>query len=384
MKGLKNPFSGFIDRQVMQTKQNRMLREDKTLSDLNKELTELKGIYLPTEEDKMKVAQLTQSIRNRENELRNKISTEPVRRIVEDVPVSDTRSDVVFGNKGMPKTTPPKSIETPEFNIEEVEVTAEKKKVEPKPKPKAKPKPKKKIDISSRLGRNQLATLKKRRQRIKDNPDAFRPDYAIEFLPDYLKNEYRSELLQLAETFDAGGKTNFPDLNKDGKVTYADVLKGRGVEEKQTGGQTMISEEIIQEVMADPLTAQLTQFLLGEIDDNTVVTNFVNKYGPEVFQVIRTQVLQSIVPDAQTEGMIEGVGNGGMDDDIDGMIGNRQPVAVSQDEYIVPADVMSMLGDGSSDAGAKKLDMMLDRVRMDKTGTVKQATPIEDEEVLPA
>jgi hypothetical protein len=327
---------------------------------------------------------LTQDIRNRENELRNEISTEPVRGIVEDVPVSDTRSDVVFGNKGMPKTTPPKSIETPEVNIEEVEVTAEKKKVEPKPKPKAKPKPKKKIDISSRLGRNQLATLKKRRQRIKDNPDAFRPDYAIEFLPDYLKNEYRSELLQLAETFNAGGKTNFPDLNKDGKVTYADVLKGRGVEEKQTGGQTMISEEIIQEVMADPLTAQLTQFLLGEIDDNTVVTNFVNKYGPEVFQVIRTQVLQSIVPDAQTEGMIEGVGNGGMDDDIDGMIGNRQPVAVSQDEYIVPADVMSMLGDGSSDAGAKKLDMMLDRVRMDKTGTVKQATPIEDEEVLPA
>jgi hypothetical protein len=317
--------------------------------------------------------------------LRGKISTEPVRGIVEDVPVSDTRSDVVFGNnKGLPQTTPPKTIEAPKekAEIEEVEVTAEKKKV--KPKPEAKPKPKKKIDISSRLGRNQLATLKKRRQRIKDNPDAFKPDYAIEFLPDYLKNEYRDELLSLAETFDAGGKTDFPDLNKDGKVTYADVLKGRGVEGKQAGGQTMISEEIIQEVMADPLTAQLTQFLLGEIDDNTVVTNFVNKYGPEVFQVIRKQVLQSIVPDAQTEGMIEGVGNGGMDDDINGMIGNRQPVAVSQDEYIVPADVMSMLGDGSSDAGAKKLDMMLDRVRMDKTGTTKQARPIKDEEVLPA
>ena len=43
-----------------------------------------------------------------------------------------------------------------------------------------------------------------------------------------------------------------------------------------------------------------------------------------------------------------------------------------------------MLGDGSSDAGAKKLDMMLDRVRMDKTGTTKQARPIKDEEVLPA
>jgi hypothetical protein len=83
--------------------------------------------------------------------------------------------------------------------------------------------------------------------------------------------------------------------------------------------------------------------------------------------------LQSIVPNAQTEGLIRGDGEGGMDDDLRGMIGNKERIAVSQDEFIVPADVVSMLGDGSSDAGSKELYAMMDRVRKEKTGTTEQA-----------
>jgi len=75
---------------------------------------------------------------------------------------------------------------------------------------------------------------------------------------------------------------------------------------------------------------------------------------------------------AQTQGMIKGQG-GGMDDEVMGMIGNQRPVAVSPGEYIVPADVVSGLGDGASDAGAEELDGMLDRVRQERTGTTKQA-----------
>ena len=72
-----------------------------------------------------------------------------------------------------------------------------------------------------------------------------------------------------------------------------------------------------------------------------------------------------------------------MDDEINGMIGNQQPVAVSPGEYIIPADVVSSLGDGSSDAGADKLDKMLDDVRMEKTGTTVQPGKINDR-VIPA
>jgi hypothetical protein len=73
-----------------------------------------------------------------------------------------------------------------------------------------------------------------------------------------------------------------------------------------------------------------------------------------------------------------------MDDMVQGMIGSEQPVAVSPGEFIVPADVVSGLGDGSSDAGAKKLDMMMEKVRMERNGTTQQAPQIDDRKVMPA
>ena len=77
--------------------------------------------------------------------------------------------------------------------------------------------------------------------------------------------------------------------------------------------------------------------------------------------------------------MISGQGSG-MDDMVQGMMGDEQPVAVSPGEFIVPADVVSGLGEGSSDAGAKKLDEMMDRVRMERNGTTKQAPQIDEKE----
>jgi hypothetical protein len=129
----------------------------------------------------------------------------------------------------------------------------------------------------------------------------------------------------------------------------------------------------ISTTMQDPLIQEVTMFILGESDNEQAVNQFVDKYGVEAFSQLREQILQSLVPNAQTEGLIAGVGNGGMDDDIMGTIGNKEKIAVSQDEFIVPADVVSMLGDGSSDAGSKELYGMMDRVRQKKTGTTKQA-----------
>ena len=145
---------------------------------------------------------------------------------------------------------------------------------------------------------------------------------------------------------------------------------------RQAGGLTDID-------MQDPLVQKTIKFILGELDSDTIVQQFIDKYSPEDYRNLRRAVLTTVVPDAQTEGMIKGVNNGGMKDDIGGMIGSSQPVAVSQDEYIIPADAVAMLGDGSSDSGAKKLDAMLDRIRMDKTGTTRQAKEI-DNRVLPA
>jgi len=117
---------------------------------------------------------------------------------------------------------------------------------------------------------------------------------------------------------------------------------------------------------------QLTMAITGSIPNgDAVIDMFIQKYGNEIFMQIRESVLNP-TQQAQTQGMIKGQG-GGMDDEVMGMIGNQRPVAVSPGEYIVPADVVSGIGDGSSDAGAVELDDMLDRVRQERTGTTKQA-----------
>jgi hypothetical protein len=82
-------------------------------------------------------------------------------------------------------------------------------------------------------------------------------------------------------------------------------------------------------------------------------------------------------------GRIRGAG-GGLDDLIPGTIEGRKEVRLADGEFVVPADVVSHLGDGSSDHGVRKLTEMMDRIRKEKTGTTKQAGHIKDHKVLPA
>ena len=118
------------------------------------------------------------------------------------------------------------------------------------------------------------------------------------------------------------------------------------------------------------------------IPPDQAIQAFIEKYGIDAFLQFRDMLLQQQVPNAQTEGIISGQG-GGMDDMVNGMIGNQQGIAVSPGEYIVPSDVVSMLGDGSSDSGADRLDEMLEKIRINKTGTSVQAEEIDEREVLP-
>ena len=60
------------------------------------------------------------------------------------------------------------------------------------------------------------------------------------------------------------------------------------------------------------------------------------------------------------------------------------PAKLSSGEFVVPADVVAHLGDGNNENGAQKLHGMMDRVRVDKTGSEVQPGTIAEEEVLPA
>lgn len=81
--------------------------------------------------------------------------------------------------------------------------------------------------------------------------------------------------------------------------------------------------------------------------------------------------------------LLKGPGDG-MSDDIPARIGSRQPARLADGEFVVPADVVSGLGNGSTDAGAKQLYTMMDRVRRDRTGTKKQGKQIKPQKYMPA
>jgi len=74
----------------------------------------------------------------------------------------------------------------------------------------------------------------------------------------------------------------------------------------------------------------------------------------------------------------------GMADEVPASIEGEQEAMLSDGEFVVPADVVSHLGNGNSDAGAKELYDMMDRIRKARTGTTKQGKEIDPAKFLPA
>ena len=81
--------------------------------------------------------------------------------------------------------------------------------------------------------------------------------------------------------------------------------------------------------------------------------------------------------------MLKGPGDG-MSDSIPATIGRKQPARLADGEFVVPADVVSHLGNGSTDAGARKLYKMMDKIRAARTGKKKQAPAVKAERYMPA
>jgi hypothetical protein len=139
------------------------------------------------------------------------------------------------------------------------------------------------------------------------------------------------------------------------------------------GGMTPMAEDMGGS--ENDLISMTISAIRGEAENaDQIIRAFVEQYGPEIFMQLRDQILQEIVPNAQTEGMIEGEG-GGQDDLVEGMIGTQRPVAVSPGEYIIPADAVALAGGGYSGDGAKFFDGLVDDIRKKTMGTTEQVRP---------
>ena len=81
--------------------------------------------------------------------------------------------------------------------------------------------------------------------------------------------------------------------------------------------------------------------------------------------------------------LLKGPGDG-MSDNIPATIGRKQPARLADGEFVVPADVVSHLGNGSTEAGANVLYKMMDKVRRARTGNSKQGRQINPNKFIPS
>lgn len=207
----------------------------------------------------------------------------------------------------------------------------------------------------------------------------------LDLLPEDVAANLRAQAQAAMDEGQGGSRSGGQELTfAEGGQTEVAIRTPMGEATVPAGGIANMPTEFSASMPTEQEFNMLISAIAGQADNaDQIIEMFIERYGVDMFSQIREMVLQSIVPNAQTEGMIEGNGSG-MDDMVGGMIGDQQPVAVSPGEYIVPADVVSGLGDGSSDAGAEELDQMMSRVRMARGGTTEQAPPIDARRMMPA
>lgn len=104
----------------------------------------------------------------------------------------------------------------------------------------------------------------------------------------------------------------------------------------------------------------------------------------------QTQGLQGFVPQYAAGGIANLAEGRYLDGPTDGMadrvpanIDGQQEARLSDGEFVIPADVVSHIGNGNSNAGAKQLYAMMDRIRKARTGNPDQGKQINAAQYLP-
>ena len=136
---------------------------------------------------------------------------------------------------------------------------------------------------------------------------------------------------------------------------YRYFAKGGLASMRQEGGMT---ENVVNEAKAA---------LLGEHPKpQDALSRFEGMFGAGALEALRDRI---------TGGRVRGAG-GGMDDLIPGTIEGRQKVRLADGEFVIPSDVVSGIGDGSTDQGVRRLHEMMNKVRKERTGKTAQPKAI--------
>ena len=177
-----------------------------------------------------------------------------------------------------------------------------------------------------------------------------------------------------------GELKEIPEDNKGLKALAKEkpsVVESMGFKAMQEGGA------VEGDMEANKIIDDAVNAIKGLSDSPEIALGvFVAKYGEEALEDLIERVNDGEFDQPRENNMIEGEGDG-MDDKVPATLEGEQDVMLSDGEFVVPADVVSGIGNGSSDAGARELEEMMTRVRKLRTGKTEQPEQVPQEMMLP-
>jgi len=189
----------------------------------------------------------------------------------------------------------------------------------------------------------------------------------------------------------------FDILRRNKQTNYGDNYSEQGVRDwtnyynQQRGVTRMAAGGMVPEqarINDKDIISNAMAAIRGDLpkqESAMALAMFLRTYGEDELRKLVQQIRGGDpVTAGDSEGQVQGPGDGMSDMVPAEMDTGQQDVLLSDGEYIVPADVVSGLGNGSSDAGSQELDDMATRVRKERTGKASQPKAVNTGGLLPA
>ena len=257
------------------------------------------------------------------------------------------------------------------------------------------------VDTAQKLGIQALPVMSMLDEQQSLVPTAEDPSRLKRISPNFRAQEpvkpdpyYRARYAAGGGLMDLRPQTNFADPASyaQGASNYSvatDPMSGNIAQRMASGGSTTKKKRAT--LTSDRSLAAMDPYEAGLANLNNA------RYGANMAGISNPSAMTRLgeIPTAAGGGlshlggysdggrMLKGPGDG-MSDNIPAMIGKKQPARLADGEFVVPADVVSHLGNGSTDAGAKRLYAMMDKVRRARTGKKKQAPAVNTGRLMPA
>jgi hypothetical protein len=142
------------------------------------------------------------------------------------------------------------------------------------------------------------------------------------------------------------------------------------------GGGASAMRQVDKEIVQQAIMS-----LTNQIESDEPINRFIERFGKPALADLAQRIVEA--EGQQNSGMMIAGPGDGLSDDIPAAAG-RQPIQLSDGEFVVPADAVSAIGNGSTNAGSQELQRMIRRIRQEKNNSSQQPPSIDPNKIMPA